>query len=146
MKRLLQKRKAKMKLRTVTVKRSNWSRGNVSANALLVGKEMAGVGDCEGCNSPIEGTMCCLGFACIALGLTEEQIRDMFYPSDLNIHVKGLNRPICYIDGEAGYYDNTTFSSEAALINDDKTISDQEREERLINLGLEHGFKFIFED
>lgn len=112
----------------VIVDRAKWNRGDFEHSALLN-----------------EYGMCCLGFACIALGLTEEDIRDLRTPAD----VRGLeNKPAArkiplLLSGNGG----NSFFAHKLMVANDKQMDDTERETQIIHLGLgaELEFEFIGE-
>jgi hypothetical protein len=82
-----------------------------------------------------KGYKCCLGFAALQLGYTEEEILDVRGPG-------GLPRPgniLCTENGQ-----RTDFSEEAMSTNDNSLISDQQRMEKLQQIGEEHGVEFEF--
>lgn len=133
----------------VVVNRPQWHRGQ------------GGSGYGEGDNSPsallIPGTgkMCCLGFACIAAGLTPDQIRGKGYPynieqmttrarpsEDPKILPPSLQPLVAYEPD--GYVMNSDTGSRLAKTNDDESITDVQREERIIALGAGVGLKFTF--
>jgi hypothetical protein len=125
-------------MKTIIIDRNLWSRGAHDRNALLITEEMAE--EWEDSETPlIEGTMCCLGFVCLALGATEKQIRGKDFPADTKLHLKGLSET-----DSNGDLRDTQFSKDAANINDDATIDDEERETQLCALAIENGFKFKF--
>lgn len=75
--------------------------------------------------------MCCLGFACLAMGKSVKAISEVGMPEEL------LNCP-------ERLYDSST--EEMVRVNDDKTITDQMREEGLVELGMGIGIVFVFVD
>lgn len=142
----------------VIIKRSEWSRGNLIGNALLVDKpnerllEQAGA---MGKLLPTEGKMCCLGFACLALGVSKEQLLDKSTPEDLDCKLEGLTEERSSyhnnVEERSSYhnnveYVNSDFSNEAVEINDDGDISDKEREAALTTLARSSKFDFKFID
>ncbi len=84
------------------------------------------------------GQRCCLGFACLALGLNEDQILRCCYPAKTFHELKGLT------ELQWGIIRNTEFSKEAAIVNDDATITDKVREAKLKEMAFEAGFVFEF--
>ena len=118
----------------VRISRKKWSRGHED-NALLLGKSAE-----KWVNNKTakRGNMCCLGFACLALGAKKKEIRDKGMPCSVPRHLEGLN-----IDWMCGRKD-TDFSFRASAINDDPDINNTQREKRLRKLAKRHGFKFVF--
>lgn len=72
--------------------------------------------------------MCCLGFECIRLGLTEDQIKDKSMPASIFdlLEEKGAGDHL-FLHGF-----DSTFSLDAAAINDNTNIAGKEREEQLV--------------
>lgn len=129
----------------VIIDRTKWSRGAVSANALLISAERAQRNSHEPTmhnprSGPKAGSMCCLGFACLAVGLPSKAILDKGYPKNVGLPAPGL---VDFIQ-ETGDFVNTEFSLKAADINDDIYINDSVRESRLKELAAKHGFEFEF--
>ena len=126
-------------MKTIIIKRHKWSRGNLYNNALLIGRNVIEVAFLTKNTSPLKkripklGTMCCLGFACLALGATRKEIKNRALPKFVERLLPGLNRQ-----------DDEDWCAEAATINDDEKITDEEREEKLVSLAAENGFKFVF--
>lgn len=131
----------------ITVVRSVWSRG-VTENSLLVSKERAKENrrkikeDME--EYPDEkptklackaGGMCCLGFACLALGSTKAKIRNVSMPNRIDEDRRWAER--------VGL--GSTFCMDAAQINDDASITDEERERRLVALCDKFNKPFVFQ-
>ena len=125
----------------VVINRSKWSRGAVVGNALLVGEPC--IATEQGKTVAEEGKMCCLGFVCLTLGFSPDQIRGRSMPSDLGRGIEGLTE-VAQDGGD--HYDDTNFSVEAAKINDDADISDKSREEILVGEAATAGFAFVFVD
>lgn len=120
----------------VTVDVSQGSRGNQRANALLVGKATASWTPSSDSTTaaPKLGTMCCLGFAALEM----KWLEDVAFPASLERLIPKLTE----LHGGALY--NSDFSVQAAQINDDRNISDQERMEKLTDIGRDHGIEFEF--
>ena len=106
---------------TFKIKRSSWCRGS-NQSALL----------------RADDKMCCLGFVCKQLGISEKLLRDRSYPNELH-----ANAPAELVASDG--YDNA-LSISAAYINDDATLSDSEREKALLSLFEKHGHELVFED
>lgn len=123
--------------------RSEWSRGRQAANALLVTEATIVTAQDARKPLPVAGTMCCLGFACLASGATiglseaeiKEKISNVAFPDALNIKLPGLSDSMDALD----------FSRDAAAINDDpRILDDKEREEKLVKLARENNWEFEF--
>lgn len=85
-----------------------------------------------------QGLMCCLGFGCLASGLEPEAILECCTPSSISE----------YIDGETVYPDELSWlreiENDAIRVNDDKDISDEERESRLKQVFAAHNHEIEF--
>lgn len=129
----------------ITIDRTKWSRGDLASNALLVGRNTLDRSregnESAGANRPLPelGKMCCLGFACLALGATPDQIRDKPMPRDVSdeVELPGL-RKLCNAVWEC-----SVFARNAAVRNDSPLLDDQ-RELQLKQLASEAGFEFEF--
>lgn len=114
------------KLTKFTVKRSEWLTPDFSpigvTSCLLNG----------------EGRKCCLGFAMLKAGASESEILGRLLPS----YVKDIiqSQFIAEVDS------SSKLSLEAATINDDNSITNQVREEKLIDLFSAAGIKVNFID
>lgn len=129
----------------VVVKKSEWYCGMGSEHSRLLRHD---------------GCKCCIGFACLAAGLTEEQIRGYgginglaAVGAILSEHqFSALQQVPLWIPKSPAMppemrYDGTPeWVRNAYVINDDKTISDDVRIEKLTTLGLANGVEFIFVD
>jgi hypothetical protein len=106
----------------VTIDRKKWLRGDAKYSCLWSKEVNAG---------------CCLGHVCIQLfGKTIDQI-------DLkNMPICVLNRATVLTVGP--HIINSSFAIEAAQINDDPDISDEERENRLIKLFQQNNIQLSF--
>jgi hypothetical protein len=94
---------------------------------------------------------CCLGFACQAVGYTDEQMANLGYPYHLSREDEDFPRVLdAFVrrleDGDGAVYSNGALSHDAALINDCSTITDAEREVQLIELFAKHGIEVTFVD
>jgi hypothetical protein len=109
------------RLKTFTVERATWLRGT-DQSALLIE----------------DGRMCCLGFLCLAYGVTRKAIEDVSMPEGVTAGHRKL---------PAWLRDDDWDSSVHALseINDSKDISDKTRERRLAREFAKHklGVKFV---
>lgn len=113
----------------VVVDRQKWLRGEGSADSYLLRSK--------------DSKMCCLGFACVALGVKKELLEDLRTPCNLYSEefdkLKGLiTRNII------GAPVNKITCSAAMSLNDCKSISDAEREEELIEAGKKMDIEFEF--
>lgn len=115
---------SKNKLIEVVIDRTKWYRGRGSPDSKLMRMD--------------DGKMCCLGFACLKLGATEDQITGEEYPEGTDILLRGLTIK------EKGKLKNTIFSQQAAHVNDDQGLGDSNREKQLYEMAIESGFKFTF--
>lgn len=98
-----------------------------------------GEGEQRSCLLRSDGRMCCLGFACLAAGHTEDEIRDVATPNGLTRRRDGR----CLLPNY-----NASQIGDAMEWNDcvpDAEFSDAEREakitERLAQIGLEVSFE-----
>lgn len=138
----------------LVIDRTKWARGGINGSSMLLNDE---------------GNMCCLGFAAIAVGLSEDDIIDVgeFEELHADSHIElidGLDfNPFCTI-GDSGNDDNpriynTEFHDEAVKINDfvpDRPRSEyytgpvieteEQRELVLIELFLKAGIDLSFEN
>ncbi len=113
----------KKKNTLVVIDRKKWYRGMGTDFSALLGTKEQG-----------HRKMCCLGFACLAIGLKKSQISGKTYPNAVGFDICGLT--------EHGR--NASFSTKAADINDDDLIPDAVREKTLRLLAKDHGFTFRF--
>lgn len=127
----------KIKKILVRISRAKWSRGH-SENALLLKHSKV---ELSGNKTARRGNMCCLGFACLAVGAKRKDILDVGLPACTEKLLPGLTEKSPY---RTGFIDDTDFSQSAAEINDDSTITDKQRQKKLRNLADENGFKFVF--
>ncbi len=132
------------KLKTVRINRKKWARGNSETNnkLLLRSADVRQMGEdlIKANRSLREGNMCCLGFACLALGASKSAIAGKAMPDEVYRKriLEGLvEHPSCPMS-------STDFAQAAAEINDDRTITNQQRERKLTKLSRQHGFNFVF--
>lgn len=112
----------------VVVDRRYWFRGSWSGSFLLRN----------------DGQKCCLGFACEALGVPTEDLIQQATPVSLRSHFDTIARLIeRYYDGDDTAVDRPA-TNLAMNLNDDPTITDADREARLIALGPKLGLEFVF--
>lgn len=84
------------------------------------------------------GRLCCMGFACIAAGLPKERISGVTFPHYLGGLPAALSGLILGASGSDVAYD-------LARVNDDKdSITDAERELRIVELGKQANLLFEF--
>ena len=90
-----------------------------------------------------EGFMCCLGFLAKQCGCSAQRILNVPVPRKINWKVAGLDRKalsdLLTPDGA-----HSEFSSIAIDINDAVDLSKEDREDRLIGLGKNHGIELEF--
>jgi len=116
-----------------TVQRSRWFRGN------RIGK-LKDLGT---------GHMCCLGFVCQKLGVSDEDMIGKRMPTDLYSIAKAkVVGVLLKTQPEGAFYSHlvTSWVNEAAAINDNDVISEEDREEKLINLFGKNGHKLTIID
>ena len=110
----------------VVIDRAKWDRGKTYARP-----------DCYRALRNQAGGKCCLGFACIALGLTDEQIETHGSPADLDNDIA----PRLFFSDFGAERDAVVVAIES---NDDPTISEAEREALVVKhfgeLGLDVEF------
>ncbi len=120
----------------VIVDRSKWLRGEGTVNSMLL--------------RPSDGKMCCLGFVCLALGRTEEDIRELKSPADR--HGSDFDRAgHGTVLLAAASYNGTTAEMPDAVgrameVNDSKWIHEDEREVTIINALSQLGIDIEFVD
>jgi hypothetical protein len=116
------------------VKRSEWYRGQGSTFSRLLRDE--------------DQKKCCLGFLAQTCGYSEHEIEDKGYFNDLDDTSK---IPDFFFAGEFKFRDvvkryNSRFADEVAFINDDRNISNAQREQALTDLFATQGIQVKFED
>lgn len=111
---------------TVVVDRSRWYRGQSSKDSRLLRED---------------GQMCCLGFACLALGASRDDIFNRSRPAQLTGSVARL-----FVSGHGGIWTDATDAADAMRTNDDKFLDEPERERRIIGMGRRLGLAFVFVD
>jgi hypothetical protein len=116
-------------LLAVPVKRSEWYRGRGHESSRLRRYQ--------------DGLMCCLGFACLAAGHTEHEILGHSFPYRMTI-IKPVLEPL--VLRENGGKGNSDICTAIGRTNDAENIDDAKREANLIELGVEAGIAFTFED
>lgn len=127
----------KKRLRTLTIDRTKWGRNNsageLSGGALRQNDK----------SSPSNiGKMCCLGFACSKLGVTDKQMTTLTdfkligLPNDLSKSEK--EKLPKWLFGEGDDVDKL------ASVNDNCLLSDTQKEKRIITIFARHGVKVKF--
>lgn len=91
--------------------------------------------------SHYDGKMCCLGFACVAYGMSKKNIEDIGMPSHLLVGSGKSKLPTWLLQvGDECFSDACT----AAQINDDAKLTMPEKEEQLKPLFAKHGIRLVF--
>jgi len=116
-----------------TVERSRWLRGG--KDSCLLSRE--------------KNKMCCLGFVCKHLGMSDEDIELAQMPSSLKLTLRKklegiLLRKVAYFG--SNWHIDTRWAQEAAEINDNMDIQDDLRERSLTDLFGVNGHELIFVD
>lgn len=106
-----------------TVKRATWARGGKGGESRLLNNQ---------------GNFCCLGFLGKICGIPEPKLlgASMPYSTFLSFEEKEKYPAVPY----QYVWDNF------ASINDDKSLTDEVREQQLKQLAEDNGFTFVFED
>lgn len=108
----------------LVIDRARWLRGEGSGESYLLRES--------------DGKMCCLGFYCLARGLTAEEIKGIKTPTDVTNPVALV--PLvkeCELCG--GHVHQTEVCSSMMTVNDDQVVEDDRREEELTRLFGELG-------
>ena len=113
------------------IDRSRWRTGEG-------GEHKTGSGETSLLNG--HGYMCCLGFACLNQGLSEDQIRNIGEPGEVKHHSDFWEESTYpeaeyLIDNCGG---NTQLSNKAMVINDNEDTTPEEKEALLIELFTEY--------
>lgn len=135
--------KNKTKLKPLTINRKRWARGGFNGEAMLLNNQ---------------DSMCCLGFACKARGILEDDLLRCGSPEDLLAYSENdeklfkklglmVTKTVEYDDED--YEDETAYADTDAVtdaigINDDPKISDAMREYRLKPILRRLGFDVKF--
>lgn len=131
------------KLLDVTVERSKWYRGQGDEQSRL----LVTVHD----DSEQNGKMCCLGFVCLAAGLTPDDIANRPFPAEVRNQLPIVRQfpqvlePLLYVAGDLQAA-NSTHCNDIGSVNDSEDMPDTEREATLTKLGKEVGINFTFVD
>lgn len=105
--------------------------------------------------NPVYGMMCCLGFACRALGATVAQIKDKSFPSDAAedtqkpalwnaLLAQGLIQKTQSVWDKEPYFTDPEVIRKLADTNDNYKLTPTEREKQIKALGREAGINFVF--
>ncbi len=124
-----------MEIVKVIVDRQNWYRGyDHGCSRLLITQLEEAV-----------GKMCCLGFVCLAMGCTKEDIENMPSPHGLSRPaIEKISNLVIPNKHRSGGYENNEEVNEMIDVNDDSDINDTEREGKLINIGKRIGLDMSF--
>jgi hypothetical protein len=114
------------KIKSLIINRDRWVRG---------GGTKPEFGTTELLNN--KGRMCCLGFFCVATGVSSNALSGKESPCDLKTHIPMLTDPITL--------ENTQFAIQAIEVND-AAIDEPEREREIVKLFKSHGVKLQFKD
>lgn len=114
----------------VVVKRSQWIRGRGSANSALL---------------TYRGERCCVGFACRAAGLTDEQILGVGTVAELATTVYPIPDALHKLV-MPGRRSNSEEASSLYTVNDEPHYTDEDREKNISDIGARVGLRFTFED
>lgn len=121
------------------VDRSKWRNGGTGEDFNISNK----YGDTALLNQ--EGYRCCLGFVCNQLGVEDGMLEDIGQPDDIDlndINNIDLSTLVRIYDGA---YELSELSERAITINDNGTLSVENRELKLIELFKEFGHELVFE-
>lgn len=116
----------------VVIDRETWGRGN---------------GHGYGTLWKSDDTKCCLGFACLAVGLVKDDIYEESTPAEVN---QAMNdSQIGQLSDLLNVYDfnkytDSDISNNLMAVNDSKDITEEEREENIVDLGKKAGINFTF--
>ncbi len=116
------------KLISLRIDRWRWARGGRNGDAALLNNEQA---------------MCCLGFACKKLGVSEDDLLNRSTPADLPA-LKDKLAPMVRRARKGGGYVDRAATDEAVTINDRADLEDPEREAQLKPVLAKLGFKVYF--
>ncbi len=105
------------------VNRRRWARGGKKGEAMLLN------GD---------GNSCCIGFACRQTGAGSRDIKGRYTPGFLRKPLPGLSR------NRGGRIVSLSWVLQAADVNDDRNLTDAEREAKLQKLARSAGHDFEF--
>ena len=112
----------------VVVDRQKWLRGEGSTNSYLLRSK--------------DSKMCCLGFACVALGVKEEFLQDIRTPC--NLRSEEFDKLTGLITWNIIGLPTNRAACSAAMSLNDCSISDADREKELIKAGKDMDIEFEF--
>ena len=131
-----------MEIVKVIVDRQCWHRGQGSSGSRLLITEET-INENSSINEDSIGDMCCLGFACLALGCTKKEISNVTLPDRLTGDAikKVSNRLV-----SVGRINTESYEEmkNMAHVNDRDDIDDTERESKLTILGKQLGLDMEF--
>jgi hypothetical protein len=108
----------------LTINRDKWLRGEPGESSLLRSRD---------------GKMCCLGFYCLACGVSEDDITDISAPSDIR----------SMLDSQLWLFGSTTYAHSTdcrnlIFINDVRTIGLADRERKIKEVFARHDVEVEF--
>lgn len=112
----------------VTIKESEWYRGQGG----------------DGSRLSNSNGKCCLGFAALAIGYTEENIAGRPYPCSLEDSLTKFPTLVEEAPGAVFPVKNSLLCRELTQLNDNIKISDEDRKVALTKAAKEAGFDFKF--
>lgn len=117
-------------MKTLKIDRKKWSRGG----KINCGLNESGTPRTYLWDKSVDAG-CCLGHYCIQLAnLGPTDLNKLSEPSDLGMNIDGLAEATYNEYHDVSYGDNTDFTQDAMGINDDNSITEEEREAKLIEL------------
>ena len=90
--------------------------------------------------------MCCLGQCAFEAGVELEELEEIGEPNDVTDDAYPALIAAGLLNDDDDYGRQSAFSKKAIPINDNEQITDQQREEKLIELGARHGHTITFVD
>lgn len=138
-----------VRLLKVIVDRKRWYRGLLPDHSALI---VDPGGAQYGVSKKYADHMCCLGFACIAAGLSEDDILGTRTPADVfddepnPIVPDGLSKLVLPYgtSGSVVRWTDSAICISLMDINDNRDISEKFRENRIKDLGKQVGLDFEF--
>lgn len=126
-------------MKTVIIERERWRSGGSKSDP-GINSHISGEDDTKLLNP--SGYMCCLGFVCEQLGgFALDDLYGREYPRELT-ETKELEGLL--VEDKDGRYVHTHLTNEAIEINDDNSLSLQEREKQLAELFEPYGVELVF--
>lgn len=123
---------------TYVIYRGSWRRGGDSQER---SSELGSTSLYE----PKTKMMCCLGQCAFEAGTPISKLVDIGEPADVDVCPNLIESGLISED-DWGSTRQSKFSNEAIAINDDEAITDQQREEKLIDLSSRYGHTITFVD